>query len=287
MSALDAPSDQRGGEGLEKRHTGKHRRRADRKKRLILIIDGILLLAVIAAGVLLATRLKNGKTQSAGASSPSENPAVSSPQTGEQGAASPATDPQAAPTADPAAALTALQQQGVPAVAWLSGPGSVIDYPVVQNSDDEYYMTRDAQGKKDQNGAICLDGRNSAELLDEHIILYGNAMADGSMFGSLVSYGQQAYFAAHPTLSLYTPEKAYTIRVFAAHLTSPDRSNYPTWFETADTRAAYIQEICNKSAISSELEIPADARLISLVTNSAFDAGENSRFVIHGYLVEN
>lgn len=281
----------------------RKRRKIDRKKKLILVLDGVLLVGLIVAAVVLATTLsaRGGEPQSAAAApaAPEEKPAASglaavfSPKKEESNnnsggdAAQPATA-QAAVTGDSADAMqidfSGLSSEGVPAVAYLCSDNTPIQYPVVQHLDNEYYMARNSSGKKDENGAIFLDCRNSNEFLDEQIVIFGNPMQDGSMFGSLVSYQDSAYLTEHPLLYLYTPGGNYRIDVFAAHTASPAMANYPIWFSDAAARASYIEAAKAQSAIKPDVAIADEDKLVCLVTSSDFDSGANTRFVVHGVL---
>lgn len=179
-----------------------------------------------------------------------------------------------------------LTAKGKPIVGWLYGAGTTIDGPVVQGEDNEFYMAHNADGKKNKNGALYLDCRNSTAFADGQIMIYGNPMQDGAMFGALGSYRDPDYYAQHPFLILYTPEKSYRIDVFAAHTASPAMGNYPIWFESDTARDAYLNEVRTKSLIQSDMVIAQNATLISLVTSSDFDAGDDARFVVHGVLTE-
>lgn len=272
----------------------KKSRRIGRQKKLILILDGVLVVGLIAAVVWLSRSLSDRSNAPASAQA---NPGLAQPAPGADGANTAA--PSAGTTAQPyldkltvssdghpqSVDFSALTAEGVPAVAWLYSAGTPISYPVMQTLDNEYYMERNERGKRDKNGAIFLDCRNAAEFVDAQIMLYGNPMESGSMFGSLVEYRNQSYFAEHPTLYLYAG-KNYRIDIFAAHTASPAMSNYPTWFENDSTRAMFINSIREKSLIESDMTIASDAKLVALVTCSDFDAGEDSRFVVHGVLAE-
>ena len=262
----------------------------DNTKKLLLAIDGILLLALVAAVVILCVTLGKGGgigqtlSQGAAASAPQSEPQLD----GGDGAMAPA-----AVSAAPAMAaggagvdFTQLKNDSVPVVAYLKGDGTAIDYPVVQNIDNEYYMTRDIYGKKSESGAIYLDSRNTTELVDDQIVIYGNPMQDGTMFGSLVSYSDAAYYEAHPSLTLYTETEKYRIDVFAAHTASPAMSNYPILFLSADERKSYIESARGQSFFQTNLEIGGDDRLVCLVTCADFDAAANACFVVHGVLVK-
>ncbi len=274
----------------------KKSRRIGRQKKLILILDGMLLIGLVAALVWLSVSL-SGRGGAGAPASAQANSGLTQPAPGTE-------DDHAAPPAKSAEQphldkltvssdghpqsvdFSALTREGVPAVAWLYSAGTPISYPVVQTLDNEYYMERNELGKRDKNGAIFLDCRNTAEFVDAQIMLYGNPIERGSMFGSLMEYRNQSYFAEHPTLYLYTAQKNYRIDIFAAHTASPAMSNYPTWFENDSTRAMFINGVREKSLIESDMTIASDAKLVALVTCSDFDAGEDSRFVVHGVLAE-
>ena len=145
-------------------------------------------------------------------------------------------------------------------------------------------MAHNALGKKDASGAIYLDCRNSAGLQDEQVMLYGNPMADGTMFGGLLNYRDQSFYDAHPSMYFLSPAGAFRIDVFAAHTASPEMSNYPIWFENEAARGAYIRTQQSGSFITASPDTAAGT-LISLVTCSDYDAGESARFVVNGVLV--
>jgi len=72
-------------------------------------------------------------------------------------------------------------------VGWIVMPGfdKPIDYPILQSEDNDYYLNRDFYGNYSYSGSIFMDFRNNPKKIDRHIILYGHAMNDRSMFGNL------------------------------------------------------------------------------------------------------
>lgn len=71
--------------------------------------------------------------------------------------------------------------------AWLKIPGTVIDYPVAQssNEDDNYYLHRDYRGNYDFAGTIYSQRHNTKYFVERVTVLYGHNMLDGSMFAGL------------------------------------------------------------------------------------------------------
>ena len=85
---------------------------------------------------------------------------------------------------------SALKAQNADLVGWISMPGfsKVIEYPVMQSSDNEFYLTHDFYKNKSYSGSIFMDAVNMNTEPDKNIILYGHAMKDMSMFGNLKDY---------------------------------------------------------------------------------------------------
>ena len=101
------------------------------------------------------------------------------------------------------------------AVAWIYSEDTVIDYPVMQGTDNSYYLTHLYDGTDNKVGAIFLDYRNSADFSDKNSVLYGHHMKSGKMFASLEGYKDQDYYNGHPHLFLYTQGRTYRIDLFA------------------------------------------------------------------------
>ena len=60
-----------------------------------------------------------------------------------------------------------------------------INYPIVQSSDNTYYLDHSYTKDKSSAGAIFLDYRNDLENLSKNNIIYGHHRLDNTMFGSL------------------------------------------------------------------------------------------------------
>ena len=100
-------------------------------------------------------------------------------------------------------------------VAWLKLDGTHIDYPVMQASDNQWYLSHDYYGNQASSGAIFLDYRNAPDFSDSLSIIYGHRMNGDLMFSDLAKYRDDDYFADHATGVLATPEKSTALRVLA------------------------------------------------------------------------
>ncbi|MFQ9073700.1 MAG: class B sortase [Faecalibacillus faecis] len=67
-------------------------------------------------------------------------------------------------------------------------PGTRINYPIVQGSDDEEYLHRTFLKKRNSSGAIFLEAKCKKDFTSENNIIYGHHMRNGTMFADLVNY---------------------------------------------------------------------------------------------------
>lgn len=108
-----------------------------------------------------------------------------------------------------------LYAQNDDLAGWLSIENTVIDYPVMQCGDDEYYLHHDFYGNDSKYG--CLYVRGKADLADgTNVIVYGHNMKDGSMFGDLDLYQSADFCREHSTISFDTLYEQRTYEVIAA-----------------------------------------------------------------------
>jgi sortase B len=107
-------------------------------------------------------------------------------------------------------------------VGWVVIPGTRINYPIVQASDNEFYLHHLFDKTYSDAGAIFLDGENDPAITGENNIIYGHNLLDGSMFAGLKAYREQGFFDEHRTILLATPEANYRLEVDAALVCDAD-----------------------------------------------------------------
>jgi sortase B len=150
--------------------------------------------------------------------------------------------------------FTSLYNENPDIVGWLTIDGTKIDYPVMQNEDDEYYLHRDFYGNEDKYG--CLYVRNSADVFTPgtNIIIYGHNMKDGSMFGTLKNYQSEDYYKEHPTITfdtLYEERTYQVIAVFYSQVYNTDDDVFKYYkFYQADTKGEFDDFYNNIKALS-------------------------------------
>lgn len=89
-------------------------------------------------------------------------------------------------------------------IGWLKIDDTIIDYPVMQSADSEYYLDHNFEQEYDKNGSIFMDPACDVLKPSTNLILYGHHMKSGKMFGSLKEYASEAYMKAHSRIHFDT-----------------------------------------------------------------------------------
>lgn len=97
-----------------------------------------------------------------------------------------------------------LYERNTDLAGWIKIDGTVIDYPVMQTTDNAFYLNHDFEKESDKNGSIFLDSDCDVLRGSDNFILYGHHMRSGNMFGSLNKYKNESYFQEHPIIQFDT-----------------------------------------------------------------------------------
>lgn len=180
--------------------------------------------------------------------------------------------------------LRLFQQQYPNTVGWLQSPNTRIDNPVMQTTDNTFYLTHNYKGEQSRGGSIFLDYRNDADLSQQHTIFYGHVLRNETMFGSLQKYSEQSYAIEHPTFKYETVKEQFELQVFAAYKTTTDFYYIQTEFE-GDEFSNFLQTIQAKSVIKMPVEVNATNHIVTFSTCTT-SSNDKERFVVHAKVVK-
>lgn len=178
--------------------------------------------------------------------------------------------------------FTALAAVNPDVTAWLYGPDTGISYPVVQGTDNDYYLDHLLDGTANSAGCLFVDTSCRLDFSGRNTVIYGHRMKNGTMFAALGNYQEQVYYDAHPVFLLVTPEGRYVVELFSGYVADTAESAWMLDFSDEQAYLAWLEEVGEKSAFSSKVSPRAEDRVVTLSTCSY--EFENARFVLHGVL---
>ena len=188
----------------------------------------------------------------------------------------------------PAVDFESLRESGPDIIGWLNLPDTVINYPVTQADDNEYYLHHLYDGTYNKVGCLFADYENKADFSDRNTIIYGHNMRDGSMFAVLNEYDEQSYFDTHKQMYLVTPEGGYLCEIFAAFVAKPSESGSDTspWRLSWKDDGAYttwLTAMAERSVVETDVTVTSSDKVLTLSTCTP---GGASRFIVMAKLVE-
>lgn len=98
-------------------------------------------------------------------------------------------------------------------IGWLRIDGTEIDYPVMQTTDNEYYLDHNYNQEYDKNGSLFLDAACDVVHRNTNLIIYGHHMKSGKMFGNLNRYSSESYCKEHSIIQFDTIYEKGTYQV--------------------------------------------------------------------------
>ena len=111
--------------------------------------------------------------------------------------------------------LEELKKENNDIVAWLEIPNTKINYPVLQTSDNEYYMKHNYKKEKSGDGSIFLDKDYNWDIPSSNLLIYGHNNKNGNMFQDLLKYEDENYYKEHPTIQFTTVNEDCTYEIIA------------------------------------------------------------------------
>ena len=115
-------------------------------------------------------------------------------------------------------------------------PGTELDEPVVQTTDNSTYLDKRFDGGHEPYmGTVFMDTDNKNDFSDRLTWLFGHArgskVGDHRMFNDVNYYSRQDYFDEHPYVVIETPERKYYYEAVAMIIVPEETAFYRTSFD--------------------------------------------------------
>lgn len=161
-----------------------------------------------------------------------------------------------------------------------------IDYPVLQYTDNKYYLNHDLDGNLSSSGSIFLDYRSHKDLTSLNTIIYGHArISDQSMFGSLYNILNKSWFEDSTNyLITYTKDNInYYYEVFSTYIIPKETYYLKVNFNNTPSYIEFLQTLKERSYFDYPVNLDENDLILTLTTCYK----ENQRLVLHAKLIYN
>ncbi len=168
-------------------------------------------------------------------------------------------------------------------VGWLKINNTNIDYPVVQTTNNEYYLNHNIYNEKDKNGWVFMDYRDDINLISDNIIIYAhNRYYNGVMFGTLQNTMRKSWYTNpdNQIITLKTMKEELHYRIFAMYKIEATTDYLGIIYPNDEEKLETFNMFKDRSLYDFGIELKKDDKILTLSTC----ADENNRYVVHAVL---
>lgn len=170
-------------------------------------------------------------------------------------------------------------------VGYLKIEGTTIDYPVVQHTDNEFYLEKNIYKEPDVSGWVFLDYENSIVNFDKNTIIYGHNMKQDIMFHALRNYRSEDFFNEHRYIVFNTLYEDTVWEVFSFMKTHVSL-NYLQVQPNDKEYKKLLSDIKSQSMYDTGVDVNITDKILNLSTCSVDPAESMYRYVLSAKLVD-
>lgn len=150
---------------------------------------------------------------------------------------------------------------------WIQIENTNINYPVVQSSDNDYYLKHNFRKESNISGTVFVESANDIDN-DKNIILYGHNMRNGTMFNNITNYKEESFFNEDNKINIIMNNTLYEYEVFSVYVKNVSEVNLAIGFANEDEFINYAYNEADESLYKKDVDFSAEDNLITLVTCS-------------------
>lgn len=99
-----------------------------------------------------------------------------------------------------------LKKENEDIIGWLEIKDTNINYPILQGTDNEYYLTHNYKKEKVTGGSLFLDKNYDFSIPSSNLLIYGHRNKKGIMFEDLLKYKDEEFYKEHSKIRFTTTE---------------------------------------------------------------------------------
>ena len=148
-------------------------------------------------------------------------------------------------------------------VGFIQIPNTTISFPILQSTDNSYYLDKDITKEYNINGSIFMDFKNNADFSDDNVVIFGHNMHNGNMFNPLQKVvknelGDKIY------INICTREYNMKYIVYSSYYNEPTIDPIRT---TLKNKKEFINETLEKSLVNFDHpKLNEDSHILTLST---------------------
>lgn len=178
-----------------------------------------------------------------------------------------------------------LLQKNNDTVAFIHMDNTNINYPVVQTTDNDYYLTHAFDKSKNDAGWVYMDYRNNKTEFSDNTVIYGHGRLDKTVFGSLKNVLTKEWQnnKENYVIWLSTPTKNMVFQIFSIYTIESESYYITTDFKTEQEKKTWLTTMQERNTTPIETKLTTKDKIITL---STCQNNKGGRIVVHAKLIK-
>lgn len=180
--------------------------------------------------------------------------------------------------------FTELIKKNEDTIGWINVNNTNINYPVVQSTDNNYYLTHSYDKKENEAGWVFLDYRNNKDFTSKNNIIYAHSRLDKTMFGSLSKVLKQSWYKdkSNHIIRLSTPTEDSLWQIFSVYVIKEETYYITTSWPSDTEYLDFLNTIKERSKYNFNTELNTNDKILTLSTCYS----DTERTVVHAKLIK-
>ena len=167
---------------------------------------------------------------------------------------------------------------------WIQVNGTNINYPFVQTSDNDYYLTHSITKQKNSAGWVFMDYRNNAKSFNKNTIIYAHARVNQYMFGTLKNTLKSNWLnnTSNHVIKISGEKYNSLWQVFSVYHIPTTNDYIQTEFSDNNEFLEFATMLKNRSIHKFNTAVNEDDKILTLSTCY----GNDEKLVVHAKLIK-
>ena len=170
-------------------------------------------------------------------------------------------------------------------VGWIQVKGTNINYPIVQTTNNDYYLNHAFDKTDNKAGWVFMDYRNNPVDFNQNTIIYAHSRYNGTMFGSLKNILKSSWYTnkENHIIRLSTPTENTMWQVFSVYTIEKENYYITPSFLTAESYQEFLNTIKSRSEVDFSGTVNTNDKVLTL---STCKDNFGNRIVMHAKLIK-
>lgn len=164
--------------------------------------------------------------------------------------------------------FTKLIEENEDTVGWIIINNTNVNYPVVQTTNNDYYLTHAFDKSTNDAGWIYADFRDDFTNFNKNIVIYGHGRVDKVMFGSLTNTLDKEWYTNkdNQIIQLSTLKYNTMWQIFSIYKNNAESYYIQTNFSSNETFEKFLKTMQERSIYNFNVDLTKNDKILTLST---------------------